>query len=126
LLANIHLSFITFLLHFLPGHFRTGGPECSHFQHCVPTRFARRQDESNKATGTFPLSLRLCDSTLQTDMSGRKNPYVFSSRGVTSRTGSTSKPLNIDIMPIPPPLLLLPPPPLIPTCLACRARNRTC
>ncbi|KAI6154482.1 hypothetical protein EDD17DRAFT_1764920 [Pisolithus thermaeus] len=66
-------------------------------------------------------------------MSGHKNPYVFSSRGVISRTGSTSKPLKVGIMdflrskPVPPPpLLLLPPPPFIPTCLACRARNRTC
>lgn len=63
-------------------------------------------------------------------MSGRGNPYVFSSRGVVSKAGSTRKPLDIKIdyyrslrVPSPP---LPPSSPPIPTCAACRARNRPC
>lgn len=66
-------------------------------------------------------------------MSGSGNRFVSSSRGAVSKTGSTSKLLDTDIVdffrpqpvpsrPRPPP----PSPPPIPTCLACRARNRSC
>lgn len=81
-------------------------------------------------------------------MSGHGNPFVFSPRGVISKTGSASKLLNInivvgagyprpvtwflfgyhlsrqDVTPSKPPLK--PPHPVVPTCRACRARNRSC
>ncbi|KAI6106882.1 hypothetical protein EV401DRAFT_478214 [Pisolithus croceorrhizus] len=68
-------------------------------------------------------------STVQTDISGCGNPFVSSSRGVIPKTGSASKLLNINIVDVTPRKLRpprRPPHSAIPTCRACRVRNRSC
>lgn len=91
-------------------------------------------DATNRSPSpTFNLSLyermrRARVPTPPTPVPDTSSLFVLPSRGVVSKAGSTRKPLDIDYyrslrVPSPPPLRSSPP---IPTCAACRAKNRLC